>query len=599
MQGKTPKPDLMLPEKKRQRLSFSDASPKAFQHWVDSLPMGNVGEASRQLYSAIIELNQLELPPPQRLQLLELIRPGIHHTAEQLEQHYLGHPITLPEKQRKIANLCQALQLHLAQGYKQALMELIEKGAPDKQRPVLALAAHRAISDMGAGILRAAQLYSASPLRCWHECHQIYRYMQARQYGQVMVKDPLREDSAECSVASAYKQLLLFGCCRPNQLRQRELKQVYSLFAHCTPYTELVAVNGSDTLFVVDTVRDLPPIYRSQLKDHTSAIDLGFETRELARHLNNYLDAYQSGKKPTASFLNLPFQVSHSVLMHLSQSLGTQSSRTSDRIATQSKLQVTLGLSAAHYYCAGQTRFSAFLATSGETTEKNFFLSNAQRNDPWASAFDVENPDHLASSDTPINFRDASGAVNNGASRDTSYPLYTLPLVNKSPTGYCLKWNCEVPSALQAGEIMALREGQGEPWSIAVIRWIRQFKQEGTHIGVELLATNASPCAARLLQKSGHNSEFLRALLLPPVMETGQAHTLITPRLPFQPGHRIDLFTNQQSEQTQLSRPLVATGSVSQFELKYRQSRSGILGSQSPAGTNRGEEDFDSLWPSL
>ncbi|MDX1588167.1 MAG: GTPase [Oleiphilaceae bacterium] len=600
MQGKTPKPDLMVPEKKLQNLSFSSASPKAFRHWVDSLPLTNTGESSRQLYNAIVELNQLDVPPPQQLQLLELIRPSIHHTGEQLEQHFLGYAITLPEKQRKIANLSQALQLHLAHGYKQALMGLVEKGAPDKQRSSLALAAHRAITDMGAAILRSAQLYSATPVRCWHESHQIYRYMLGRQYHQIEVQDTLQGEGHDSTVEEAYKQLLLFGCCRPNQLRQRELKQVYTLFAHCAPYTKLEPANGCDSLFLVDTVRDLPPIYRSQLKDRTSAIDLGFETRDLARLMSNYLDAAQTAKKPQEPFLGLNYRVSESVLMHLSQSLGSQSTRTSDRIASHGQLLVALGMSALHYYCAAQTHFNAFLANSGETNEQNFFLSNAQRNDPWASAFDVENPWHLGSPDAPINFRGASGSVQDGSQKtDTTYPSYTVPLVNKSPSGYCLKWTAEVPVTLQAGEIMGLREGPGEPWSIAVIRWIRQFKEQGTHIGVELMASNASPCGARLVQKSGQNSEYLRALLLPPVMESGQGHTLITPRLPFQRGHRIMLFHNQQSEQTQLSKTLIATGSISQFALKYAPSETGLLGDQNLTDRNSDDEDFDSLWPSL
>ena len=112
MEGTTLKPDLRVPEQKTASLSFCETTPKAFKDWVNQLPMANIGEASRQLYHAIIELNQLFVPHAQRLQFLELIRPKIHFVCEELSRHYLGLSIALPEKQRKIANLSQALQLH-------------------------------------------------------------------------------------------------------------------------------------------------------------------------------------------------------------------------------------------------------------------------------------------------------------------------------------------------------------------------------------------------------------------------------------------------------------------------------------------------------
>ena len=73
MEGMILKPDLRVPEQKTASLSFCQTSPKAFRDWVNQLPMANIGEASRQLYHAIIELNHLFIAPQQRLQLLELI----------------------------------------------------------------------------------------------------------------------------------------------------------------------------------------------------------------------------------------------------------------------------------------------------------------------------------------------------------------------------------------------------------------------------------------------------------------------------------------------------------------------------------------------
>ncbi len=38
------------------------------------------------------------------------------------------------------------------------------------------------------------------------------------------------------------------------------------------------------------------------------------------------------------------------------------------------------------------------------------------------------------------------------------YPAFALPIVNHSPGGYCLTWPKEMPSQLQAGELLGLQD---------------------------------------------------------------------------------------------------------------------------------------------
>ncbi|MEG6738785.1 molecular chaperone, partial [Pseudomonas aeruginosa] len=60
----------------------------------------------------------LVLPVEARLQLLELFRQEVHFVCAHLERHILNQAIVLDERPLKIANLCQALQNHLAICYK-------------------------------------------------------------------------------------------------------------------------------------------------------------------------------------------------------------------------------------------------------------------------------------------------------------------------------------------------------------------------------------------------------------------------------------------------------------------------------------------------
>ncbi len=601
MDKKSGQLDLSLPEQKLSSLSFCEASPRPFEAWVKGLPIANVGESSRRLYHAIIELNQLEASPQLRLKLLGLLRPQVHFVCQQLAQHFLGQSIAMTEKQRKVANLAQALQLHMANGYKLALTQLIESGVSSKNRDAVVLSCHRAISDLSQTILRASQLYCPSPSRAWYETHQIFQFALDHELAERSVTDETRHYRYESTIESAYKQLLLLGCCRPNQLRQKELEQAFQLFECWTDLTDIHQVRVSQALFVVAINTDAPPIYRNLLKTPLTREHLGFDSTPLADALAEQLSSTDRAKSQASEGLEMPIVPSDALLMHLSQALGILTKRSFKRMASSGTLQVCVGLTALHYYCAGKTTFNQFVDASNDGDDENIFLNAAQRkNDAWAGAFDAEKSESLISPDTPINFRGAGGDITQGEDEQTvAYPWYEVTLENTSPGGYCLTWQQEAPNTLQTGEVLGVREQPDHPWSVAVIRWIQQIRNQGTQIGVELLAPTARPAALRVEHKVGQSSEFLRGLLLPELSIIGQPATLLTPRVPFRSGNRITVLLDGHQHQAQLNRRVSATSSISQFELSFRQPPGASHKPATGVPESGEDDDFDSLWNSL
>jgi hypothetical protein len=602
MEGMILKPDLRVPEQKTASLSFCDTTPKAFRVWINQLPMANIGEVSRQLYHAIIELNHLFLAPQHRLQFLELIRDQIHFVCSELSRHYLGLAVALPEKQRKIANLSQALQLHLASGYKLCLLEALDDGGLDKNRKLIATAIHRATSELASTILRSHQLYCPSPPQSWLECHRMFRFAHRNKLSDVTVEDDTLKQRLASTVADSYKRLLLLGCARPNQLRQSELLQAYELFESWTEQTRCGPDIGEDTLFVVNMERDSSPIYRSLLETKPGDESLGFDTRELAATISENLDA-RLRQLPAPGTLKIPGNVNDTLLTHLSQALGILAKRNFNRISSQGTLEVCVGLSAAHYFIAGEKSFTEFVTgnDNADLDDENLFIrTSRKRSDAWAGAPDASPSDeHLHSADTPINYRGSFGNTPTPATDKNRPRSHTTLLVNTSPGGYCVSWETGVPPTMQAGEILGVREQRTHPWSIAVVRWIRQIKNQGTQIGIELLAPSGSPCGVRLLQKVGNSSEYLRGLMLPEISVVNQAATLLTPRLPFQPGSRISLLHSGREEQGQLLKMVSSTGSISQFELKLHNNVAASTVANPSRSSGNSEDDFDSLWPSL
>lgn len=590
--------ELKIPDQKTASLSFCDTSPKAFRDWVGQLPMANIGEVSRQLYHAVIELNQLFIAPGQRLQLLELVRDKVHFVCSELSSHFLGLAIALPEKQRKIANLAQALQLHLAGGYKLCIVDFLDNGGLDKNRKGMTTAAHRAVSELSATILRAHQLYCPSPAGSWLECHHLYRYAAGNGLTDASVEDHALSHRRSSTVADAYKRILLLGCARPNQLRQSELSLVYGLFESWTDHVQ--CGSGDDSLFAVLTDKDTPPVYRSLLYASPSGDTLGLETRALSGLISDTLHLRRdNGREPAP--LSVPGTVSDTLLVHLSQALGILAKRNFNRIASDGTLELCVGLTATHYFISGEKTFTEFVSGNESTRpedENPFIRASRQRNDAWSGAHDAApSEDRLYSADTPINFRGAAGTITSPDAEKSRPKSHQAYLINTSPGGYCVGWETGVPVSLQAGEILGVREQRSHPWSVAVVRWIRQLKHQGTRVGIELMAPSASPCGVRLIQKIGNSSEYLRGLLLPEIAVIRQPATLITPRLPFQSGSRITLMHDGREDQGMLGRKVSATGSISQFELKLHSTAAPAEHPSSDASASG--DEFDSLWPSL
>lgn len=189
----SPRPQLRLrvPTPDRHNLSFCDGSLRDLRRWVAGLPKANIGETARQLYQALVELNQLQCASEQRLQMLELLRPEIHFVCQHLERHFIGQAIVLDERPRKVANLCQALQNHLAIGYKLIVSQALQEPSNRQRDNHLLIALQRAIRSLTAPLVRASQLYCPVPEGLWLELHQLYQIASQAQLAEQPVSDGL------------------------------------------------------------------------------------------------------------------------------------------------------------------------------------------------------------------------------------------------------------------------------------------------------------------------------------------------------------------------------------------------------------------------
>lgn len=597
-------PHLMLrvtaPDK--QSLSFCNATPRDLKRWVAGLPKANIGETARQLYQALVELNQLLTPSDNRLQLLELLRPEVYFVCKQLERHFLNQAIVLDERPRKVANLCQALQNHLAIGYKLIISRLLSQDSSERT-PLLTVALQRAVHSLNGPLMRASQLYCPVPEGLWLELHQLYRIAQQRNLHTTRVRDPLARHTEGLSVEQSYLVALLLGCARCNQMRQQSIALLAEALEPWSPLVKLQSSTTATSLFAVAPLQDAPPRYTSLFQPNELQSSLGLDPTELVDAIKEYL--LLPAEQQEQARLSVPQGVSPDMLQHLAAAWGDIAERSFQRTQSQGHLNLCIGMSALHYHLAGQRVFSEVLQRAQESASVHFAPRSNEAPDVWTNAFDAEK---LQGWNTPAPMEEiqyskpAEPAQPSESSSLESYPTYQLSIVNTSPGGYCLSWSKEVPSQLQAGELLGIQSSGQQSWSVAVVRWIRQVRGGGTQMGIELIAPYAQSCGLQLLRKTEQNSQFLRALLLPEISAISRPASLITARLPFQEGNKVLININGQERRAILNRKQASTGSFNQFEYHSIDQPPSDPGKPVTAASPQkphGEEDFDSLWKSL
>lgn len=592
MDNATTSLNLRVPEQTLDSLSFADSHEKGIGQWIANLPKANIGETARQLYQGLMEVNQLRIAPDKRLAMLELIRPEVHYVCTALSRYYLGQSIVLEDRPRKVANLSQSLQNHLATGYKIVVSQEGSMKNRDRSED-LSLAIQRAMRALSGPLLRAYQLYCPVADGIWLEIHQLFQLALKRKLHQQSISDSESLGGKSLTIEQTYLAIMLLGTARPNQMRQSSMARLFSVLEEWSRMAALVEPESASALFIINPQMDCPPRYRSLVREEDLTGSLGLDTHRLVEAIKQYLlDGETNNTR-----LHIPDGLGLELLQHVSESWGDLAERTFNRMPGRGELRITIGMSATHFHIA-ETSFSRFI----NAEDNNPFSDAAQRSrqDGWGSAFDGDQSvDWAGSSVEQINYAAEDG--DDDEENAENYPVHNLRIVNHSPGGFCLTWPREVPRQLQAGELLGVQEERDQGWSLAVVRWIRQVRGGGTQMGIELVAPHCTPCAAKLLRKTDHPSRYLRALLVPEVTAIDRPATLLTPRLPFQVNNKVMLLLGGQEQRAQLVDRITATGSFNQFEYH-------LLENDTPKAkkeTNTtglsiaSEDDFDSLWKSL
>src|SRR5690606_16719713 len=238
-----------------------------------------------------------------------------------------------------------------------------------------------------AMLVRASQLYSPMPDGLWLELHQLYAIAAERALQHILIRDELARHAPGLSIEQSYLAALMLGCARCNQLRQQHIAQLADALEGWVALVRLQAPGESTALFVIAPQIDGPPRYRALLQQTDQRLLLGIDTRLLSSAISDHLA--RTAETPGQTSLPGADRLSRDLLRHLDMAWSGVSERSFQRLPAQGRLRLCVGMTALHYFLAGQRPFNELLQLPGTPTSAVFKLNNAAP-DVWATAFDAQ-----------------------------------------------------------------------------------------------------------------------------------------------------------------------------------------------------------------
>ena len=592
-----------LPEINRHQHSLFVLNATAVGKWLDTLPRANLGETTRRLYQALGELSHVRCKGKDRFDILEKFRPHVHYITDGLAQHYLNKAIVLPEKAEKIVLLADTLNTVLAQGYCQAFIAMELESRLLKPKETMAACLHRAMTEHASVLLRTYQLYRSPGSRFWLNLHNIFHAAQLHKLERAKISDKSRGSG---TLEQAYLRPLMLACSRCHQMPQRYMEQVFVGLNYWTAHVELRNKGLESCVFLLDPEEDRPPLYRELANRAPAPGWLGIDTRALqggSAKLLHLIPPSSQGKS-----IKMP----ESLLAQLSIAWSAATVRASERIPCNETALITVGMNPTHYYAANQMPFEQFEIDGNDAhLRPDPYSGKTQEGDPWSQisshdtrevegetlptwgvsrhgSAEIENIDYRLPQDGPV-----------AGKAEAQYSYLRARLLDSSSNGYRIEWPDSPTLRIRTGEVIGIKTNDYDSWRVAIVRWLRS--DDSHQMGVEVVASAATPYSARPVQAGLPVEEFQRALLVPSDPQNNDARIMLTSTASFSAGQTVELVRPGHVMRIKLGDCLDSSTAFKLFS--YRdQGRTPPVSEGKLTASHRddeGEADFHKIWDIL
>ncbi|ENV67849.1 Uncharacterised protein [Acinetobacter junii] len=481
---------------RRDKLSFCDSNTKSLNEWISTLAIMQLGDTSKALFSALLELSEFECSETLRFDLIQTLHPTIENVLGSLEKNFFNQGVITSDRNEHIIELAMLLRCYFAAIYinivrrssdqlehqKFSFFALNQKKNLQTART---LATFQALQQLTQLLYQQHMLYSEPVAGQWLIAHQLYDAAVTHKYHHTTLEQPAGKPSLN-NVAQAYAQLILLDIFNTNQIRQSEIQALFQCSFDWAKMLQLLPKETELTKYVVDTSKDHPPIYNKKQSS-------GFNPN-IFISTNSLLDHVTATLHKNAEYIskNEKIYLTPALKFHVQTILGTTAERRHERYEYSAQLHICFGLLTAHFYLSKAKNFAETLQL-----EHGYGLQSESR---FLSLWDKkESSDNQESSIQRL-------------SRE-SKAVYQADILDISVNGYRIKWTTEAPKNLRTGEYILVKETSHGHWRGGVIRWLKQSSEKSLELGLEVLAQDIFPCAVRI-QSDRHVSNYHPALIL-------------------------------------------------------------------------------------
>lgn len=511
----TDMPDFNLPEISGDASpDFSDSASCAA--WLTELPLVNVAPSQIRLLDQLHELNRFNMPPAERLAVLELLREPIYFVQAEQIKKLANKPLPLTQVERGIFAHLVDLWQELLAGYQRCLGSKTE-GAPVAQT---ALICQRALDCVASNMFDHCRVHHAFPGSYWLALHQLYAHAEASREIATPVRDSVKKTDVSC--AEVYVRALLFMLADPNEQQQKQLVQIQRWLEDWAQHVPVRSTPPAD--------KSLPPL----LLDFSAATGAYREADAAGRSASRWLDMsdlahalkkrvvlLRKGEAPASLGLGedcaMPSVEQLLVLLFRLWCEG-KNARAQARRSVNAQAKVCSTIVSMHFHISGNKTFrqpgQATQLTRRERDEiATFGHTSTRLEDAFVEAGGYATEDWLL-------LEESLSGLRISRPRDAGAGRYTQT------------------------QLIAVRPADAKSFLVGVVRWLMTDEDDALQVGINVIPGVPLAVAVRPTGINAQSEKFAPALYCPALPALATPASLILPPGWYRPKRVLEVYSD-------------------------------------------------------
>lgn len=537
-------------ELKLEKLSFCPTNAKGLQDWISNLSILQLGNSSKELFNALLEISELKCPEMLRFDLIQILHPTLDNVLSSLEKHFFNQGLASNDRSDQIIELAMLLRSHFAKIYidiskrcntqlsmqKFSLFAFNQKKSLQTARIV---STYYALQQLSLLLYQQHLLYSTPLFGQWLIAHQLIECAIKNNFYQTNINQILDTQHPLQTVAQAYAQLVLLEILNTHQIRPSEMQGLYLCSFDWAKLVHILPKETTLSRYIVDIHKDYPPVFNvNQASLYKPTIYIS--TQNLLDHLSE-----TQTKKSGYLSRNEKIFLTPALHFHIHNLLTTNTERRHERYEYSAQLQICFSLSVAHFYLSKGKNFHETL-----DLDSNYQFHNESS---FINSMNSNIPAEMTTAKT--------------LDREAKQ-IYPAEVLDISVNGYRIKWNGAAPSNLKTGEFILIQENTHSPWRGGVIRWIKQSTAKSLELGLEVLAQDLFPCAV-MIKTDRHGHNYQPALIVQSSqLDEVSTSLIVSGSHMFREKQTIHLRLGQEEIKIYLTKAQIITQSFIHFEFE-------------------------------